>query len=607
MDYNKALQSIELKGLPFGMGLWYGNEPGEPVEPAKRLIVNLMFAKPDSFLRACYIQTNEGEKRRLEPTPAQMEVAQAYQDNRWIYVSKYRQAMISTVSAMLMLRDTMYGEAIKTAIVAQDRDTCDEIMDRIIFAYENLPEELRNPLKKGTKATRERIEFANGNQITSITVGSKSPGVGKSRDRVLITEACEMDDETLGRLQEKLFPAVENRPNARVIFETTPGAYGGRQYRLWDSCVNPKPGVPNRFKAVFLKWWLDERRKLKDPETGDYIELGPLTDEEKTLMAKMPGSTRHNMYFRRATLPATFDNNAAAFENKYPSGPMDGWSTKTNKIFDGDAASYLREMREEAANNTEIEGPSGLWEWVAPDPKSYYIFLVDPANFGSQGDFSAISVFDAQTWEEVASWEGRVQPTELHKIIKKAIVRYRQIGTNPMDGHSVIIESNAGALLGIAVNEMRYNIWYETHASGNKAPGWRAGTKSLQEAEANLDVALKEKAITIHSPTGLQQLINFDGQNRDRRIKKGKHTSHFDLARTYAMAAWALTNCRWPRSLTDDELRQKEAELASHLHHIRNMEDRAQMERLNMNLRLRGRRSNPNENNPWAPGAGWQS
>ena len=98
----------------------------------------------------------------------------------------------------------MYGEAIKTAIVAQDRDTCDEIMDRIIYAYENLPEVLKNPLKKGTKATRERIEFANGNQITSITVGSKSPGVGKSRDRVHITEGCEMDDETFGRLQEKL-------------------------------------------------------------------------------------------------------------------------------------------------------------------------------------------------------------------------------------------------------------------------------------------------------------------------------------------------------------------------------------------------------------------
>ena len=605
MDYNKALANIALKGLPKGMKLWYGNESGEPVDQAKKLHVDLLFAAPDSFIRACYIQTNEGQKALLDPTPAQMRVAQAYQDNRWLYVSKYRQAMISTIVCLLMLRDTMYGEAIKTAIVAQDRDTCDEIMDRIIYALDNLPEVLKNPLKKGTKATRERIEFANGNQITSITVGSKSPGVGKSRDRVHITEGCEMDDDTFGRLQEKLFPAVESRPNARVVLETTPGDWGSRLNRLWLSIWNPPPGQPTRWKPLFLEWWLDKRRRLLDEETGDPVELGPLTEEELGLVANLKGATRHHMYFRRAALPATFDNRPERFDNKYPPGPTDGWLTQSNKIYAGKAAEYLRLLKDGALKGDEQKGKSGLWEFVPPNPRRFYMFCVDPANFGSQGDYSAVSVFDVSSWEEVASVEGRFQPTELHAILAQATQVYRQAGKSR--GNTVVIESNAAALLGIAINEDLYNVWHQTHKSGRTEPGWRATSKSIQEAEGDMEVALNSHDIKINSLTGIQQLINFDGKNRDRRISKGKNTSHFDLARTYIIAAWALTRLNWPRHLTDSELRDRLKEQEANLSLLADAELRMRMATLDNNLRKRRRRLNGDSDNPWAPGAGWTS
>ena len=490
MNYETALANIELKGLPKGMKLWYGNKSGEPVDKAKKLHVDLLFATPDSFIRACYIQTNEGQKALLDPTPAQMLVADAYQNNRWLYVSKYRQAMISTIVCLLMLRDTMYGEAIKTAIVAQDRDTCDEIMDRIIYAFENLPDVLRNPLKKGTKATRERLEFENGNQITSITVGTKSPGVGKSRDRVHITEGCEMDDDTFGRLQEKLFPAVESRPNARVVLETTPGDWGTRLHRLWLNTWNPPPGQPTRWHPLFLEWWVDKRRRLLDEDTEEPVELGPLSEEESEMMGRLKGATRHHIYFRRAALPATFDNQPDRFDNKYPPGPTEGWLTQTNKIYAGKAAEYLREMKDDALRGDEQSGRSGLWEFVAPNPRRFYMFCVDPANFGSQGDYSAVSVFDVSSWEEVASWEGRIQPTQLHALLTTATQVYRQAGRNR--GNTVIIESNAAALLGIAMNENRYAVWHQTYKSGRTEPGWRATSKSIRdrikEQEANLNL-----------------------------------------------------------------------------------------------------------------------
>ena len=327
--------------------------------------------------------------------------------------------------------------------------------------------------------------------------------------------------------------------------------------------------------------------------------------DEELLLKQMPECTRHHLFFRRATLPATFDNKPHRFDNKYPPGPTDGWLTQTDKMYDGQSANYLREMKEASLATVETVGESGLWEYIPPDPRSYYVILVDPANFGSLGDYSGISIFDVHTWEEVAALDDRMQPTKAHRIIAKAAQRYRQIGPN--NGNSVIIESNAAALLGIALNENTYNVWFQTHKSGRTEPGWRATAKSLQEAEAAMDQALENQDIKLNSPTGLRQLINFDGKNRDRRMKRGGNTSHFDLARTYIMAAWALTNLNWPRRLTDEQYQDRLASEERRMTTLHDDRQREQMRVLNANLRKRRGRHNMVDNNKWAPGAGWLS
>ena len=122
-----------------------------------------------------------------------------------------------------------------------------------------------------------------------------------------------------------------------------------------------------------------------------------------------------------------------------------------------------------------------------------------------------------------------------------------------------------------------------------------------------MEVALNSHDIKINSLTGIQQLINFDGKNRDRRISKGKNTSHFDLARTYIIAAWALTRLNWPRHLTDSELRDRLKEQEANLSLLADAELRMRMATLDNNLRKRRRRLNGDSDNPWAPGAGWTS
>lgn len=476
-------------------------------------------------------------------------------------------------------------------------------MDRIIDAYNRLPELFKNPLKPQTKATRERIEFANGNSITTITVGASGPGVGLSRSRYLITEGCEMDSHTIRELTSKLLPGINKRPNARLIWETTPGAYGSQMYSLWRQTWAPKPGEYSRFNGVFLKWWCDPSYVMKDHDTGELLEMGPLTEEEEKFMQEHPGCTRHHIYFRRVEVSNTFDNSIDAFNNKYPPGPLDGWTTTKAQIYDGAALDYLKFLRDESFSvvETVAEDTHGLWEFVPPDPKCFYLFCVDPSNFGSHGDYSGISVFNVHTYEEVAAWEGRCQPTELHKKLRQAVNYYAQMG--PHAGYSVMIENNTSALIGAVMQSQSLNLFYSQHKSGSSEPGWRASKKSLDTAETHMDTLLKQKEIVLNSPSGIQQLIMFDGEARNTRIKKGRNTSHAELARTYVMAAWAFMERSWPRKLTDEQYKVKLEEAKAALEASKDEAYKEQMRTLNANLRRR-RRGSSKKLNVWAPGAG---
>lgn len=599
------LVNLKLRGLPKGMKIWYGQDVGveeDKVSDDKWNAVRLMFAEPDSFWRACWIRTEDDEWCLMDPTMFQMDMAESYQEFRWNYYNKPRQAKASTGAALLILRDTMYGDSIKSTIVAQKREVCDELMDRIIDALERMDPLLVNPLKKGTKATRERIEFANGNSITTITVGAKGPGVGLSRSRYLITEGCEMESHIIRDLTGKLLPGINKRKNARLIWETTPGAYGSQMYNLWQKAWAPKPGEYSRFNGVFFRWWQDPSYVLRDPNTDELMELGPLTEEELRFLATHKGCTKHHVYFRRVEIASTFDGSIDGFNNKYPPGPLDGWATTKEQVFDGDAITYLKILREESQTKEEVEGESGLWEFVPPDPRCFYIMLSDPANFGSHGDYSAVSVFNVHTWEEVACWEGFEQPTEFNKRLKKAVLHYSQVGVQP--GYSLIVENNAAALLGVIQNESLLNIYWSNHASGRKEPGWRASGKSIQIAEAAMDEALKARDITLNSPSGIQQLIMFDGQARDKRVRKGKNTSHFELARTYVMAAWALRDLRWPRRLTDSEYRDRLSQAKTSVAQAELAIEADKRRAFNRAIEKRRAPFNPAEYDVWAPYAG---
>ena len=213
--------------------------------------VQAMFSTPAAFVSMCQIVRENESLGYLDPTFTQKKVLDAYANNRWIMVNKFRQAKITTVSVMLLLRDCMYLSGVKGLLIAERQDTAEDVFERILFAYHRLPEDVRMPLEKGRKAGATQMHFCHGGGIKVLTAGGRSPAIGRSVDRLVITEFGEAQWQRKAAVN--IFPTINKRPNARVILESTPGRAGSHHEQMWQSSLEGK----GRFKPVFLDWWRD--------------------------------------------------------------------------------------------------------------------------------------------------------------------------------------------------------------------------------------------------------------------------------------------------------------------------------------------------------------
>ena len=150
--------------------------------------VKALFSTSDAFVSMCQIVREDETIGFMTPTYTQRKLLDAYHNNNWVIVNKFRQAKITTISVMLLLRDCMYLEGVKGLLIAERQDTAEDIFERILFAYQRLPDDVRMPLAPGKKAGATQMQFVHGGGIKVLTAGGRSPAIGRSIDRLVITE-----------------------------------------------------------------------------------------------------------------------------------------------------------------------------------------------------------------------------------------------------------------------------------------------------------------------------------------------------------------------------------------------------------------------------------
>jgi hypothetical protein len=492
--------------------------------------VHQMFSVPEAFVSMCKIVREDESTGYLNPTRAQVRTLRAIEANRWTFVTKYRQAKITTITLMhLLLRDCMYLQGIAGMLIADTNATAEMAFKRLRFAYENLPEPVKMPLAAGSKGSKKELEFIHGGNIIIKSLEGRAPAVGHSIDRLHITELGEAIHQQKAIIN--LFPGINKRPNAKLVVESTPGRAGSYHERMWHEALRRD----GQFFPLFLEWWKDETCRLPVPKS--FLP----TEDELDYMGKRPGMDLENLFFMRTRLRSEFVGDTRLFSSKYPCDPYDGWIGSQRPMMPEEV---LRTLLETAVEDP-TEGSYGCGEFEAPIKGQTYEVYADPTGFGSVGDPAALTVFHKDDLREVAVWSGRESPDRFAVRIQLVCQRYN-------NARAVVESNHAGCIT--ALREMNVKITYS-----KRQPGWYATHKRIAQAEFALVRLLREDDLIIRSRSGLQQLLRYDGDFSRRERGDDDSGHHFDRARTYVMAADMLVKVkryndrRAARRQNDDE------------------------------------------------------
>ena len=477
--------------------------------------VHQMFSVPEAFVSMCKIVREDETTGYLNPTQAQIRTIRAIEANRWTFVTKYRQAKITTITLMhLLLRDCMYLQGIAGMLIADTNATAEMAFRRLRFAYENLPEPVKMPLAAGSKGSKKELEFIHGGNIIIKSLEGRAPAVGHSIDRLHITELGEAIHQQKAIIN--LFPGINKRPNAKLVVESTPGRAGSYHERMWHEALRRE----GQFFPLFLEWWKDETCRVSVPPNF----LPP--EEELEYMGQRRGMTMENLCFMRTRLRSEFVGDTRLFSAKYPCDPYDGWIGSQRPMMPED---ILRTLLDTALEDP-TEGSYGCGEFEAPIEGQQYEVYADPTGFGSVGAPAALTVFHKNDLREVAVWSGRESPDRFAVRIQLVCKRYN-------NARAVVESNHAGCIT--ALRELNVKITYS-----KRQPGWYATHKRIAQSEFALVRLLREEDLIIRSRSGLQQLLRYDGDFSRRERGDDDAGHHFDRARTYIMAADMLSKVK---------------------------------------------------------------
>ena len=204
--------------------------------------------------------------------PYQEELVRACEDHTRVIALISRQMGKTQTISMYLLWHAMFHRDQTIVIASKNNSHAMEIMDRIRFAYEELP----HWLKAGCKYyNKHNIEFDNGSRIKSEATTEKT-GRGLSISKLYLDELAFISPRVQTAMWRSLSPTLSTGGSA--IISSTPNGDTDLFATLWRGANAEQ----NSFKPVFFPWNLH-------PDRGDdYMkqmqgELGPVGFRQEVL------------------------------------------------------------------------------------------------------------------------------------------------------------------------------------------------------------------------------------------------------------------------------------------------------------------------------------
>jgi hypothetical protein len=402
----------------------------------------------------------------------QLEMIDTIHNNKDSIILASRQLGKTTVVAMYMLWVTTFNPDKLCVIASKNMGHAVEIMQRVKFAYEELPEWL----KAGCKFyNRTSIEFDNGSRIKSEATSDKT-GRGNSPSIIYIDEIAFVRKRIQEEMWSSLAPSLST--GGKVIITSTPNGDTDLFATLWRGAM---AGL-NSFKPLQVMWYQHPERDQRyyDEMKG---KLGPVKTRQEldcdfvSSDALLISSLKLNQL--RATAPV--------------------WESLGFKFW----------VPEE-----EIGGRN----------RTYLVFL-DPAT-GSGNDASAIEVFEFPGLRQVAEY--RTTDVKIPLIYAKLKWVLALLSAKKGNGRAEVLWSFERNGIGEAIGALYFNDDRQPeHADLLCDPPQKLGVFTSGKSKIQSCLQLKEliergqDAIDIRSEHLLFELKNFVAKGGSYEAKAG--------------------------------------------------------------------------------------
>lgn len=463
---------------------------------------------------------------KMELYPYQERMIRAYHENKRVIFLTARQQGKTTVSAAYFVWYILFNDNKSVAIFANKQATADEIMRRVIRAYENLPMWLQQGVKSWNKRT---IELDNGSMIYGRAT-SGSGNRGGSVNILYLDEFAFVENNLAEEFFTSVYPTITAGKDSKVFMTSTPNGYN-HFHKYWVGAEKTLKGEPgaNGFFPLRIHWyetpgrdqkWYDEQKaalgELKAAQELDAEFLG----SGKTLLS---GATLSRL---------TFD--------------------MPEKVFDGQEA--------------------GLRIYEYPVKNHKYTIAVDVSR-GRHLDYSAFTVFDITEYPHTIAAVYR--NNEIAPMLYASVLH--KIARNYNEAYCLIEINDVGAQVAdILWLELEYESMYWTKSGdqlgktgADPYPGIRTTKKTKRIGCANLKDMIDNNQLLINDYEMIQELSTF--VQKDNGSYEADEGFHDDLVATLWLHAW-LAAQPWFKDLTDSDIRVK-----MHAQHIKEMEDELMM------------------------------
>jgi hypothetical protein len=459
-------------------------------------------SSPWRLAQICQVATKQHGMVWFDLWDLQRDVLELAVTYREVVVLKARQLGVSWALALLALWDCLVYPVGLTLVVSIGEDEASEFIDKVRVLYQSLPTWMQQSFPVEVDNSAEFTIRHHGGSDSTVQAMSSTGSAGRSKSarRVIGDERAWWKNAAARMTSLRAtfadggsyidvstangFDGFRDRYMNGVDVPARPVTTGQRVQLEQDQVARifvPADARPGRTE----EWIRVERRKadLENPGTG--AQEYPMTDLEAFIASG-------NCDFDTASLQWFLDN--------YCTPPP--WRGSLRDVDGGVQA---------------VRSETGQWlVWEEPRPGRTYIVGGDYSGGGASADATALTVYDAGSWDQVAAFHGRPNPDQAARETARAGRLWRS-----PQGPSLLVPeaNNHGQAVVAHLIDSGYPNVYEpekfdierggTHAG--RTHGWLMNGRSKHTAVSALQEGVRDRLLGIRDAAAIGEMLTFYG------------------------------------------------------------------------------------------------